>query len=101
MDKILEEQGLNYEDLNPAERETYQRGNFELKKLTTADVKEHVAYIKNSVALQLCDTPEGDPKNPVLKARLKNYIVMESFLTKPDKAEEAMKKQIEMRGKKS
>ena len=96
LDKILEDQGLNYEDLNSAERETYRKANFSLHKLTVADVKTYITNMKNSVALQLTETPlENTEENVILKARLKNYILLESFLLTPEKAEEALKKQLE------
>lgn len=97
-DKILKDQGLEYEDLNPAEREIYNKANFDTRSLSVGDIKNHIAYMKNSVAIQLCNTVEGDPANPVLKGRLKNYIVLETFLVSPEKAQEAFKKQVEKKG---
>ena len=100
MDKILEERGLNYEDLNQAERDTYNRGNFSTKQITVSDIKNYVAYMKDSIALQLTDTPTSDPDTlHVLQARLKNYIVLEDFLLRPEKAEEAFRKSLEAKGK--
>jgi len=94
LDKILEEQGLSYEDLNPIERETYNRANFSLKTISVGDIKKYISGMKNSVAIQLADLPDDDPKNAVLKARLKNYALLEAFLTRPEKAEEAIRKQL-------
>jgi len=95
IDKILEEQGLNYEDLNAQERETYTKANFSLQKLTVADVKDYVGNMKASIALQLAKTPESETNtNILLKARLMNYVVLEAFLVRPDKAEEALRKQF-------
>jgi len=93
-DKLLEEMGLKYEDLNLTERETYNQQVFNVKNITIADLKEHINDMKNSVAMQLSDLTNVDEqydKDIFLKARLKNYILLEAFLTSPDKAEKALK----------
>lgn len=93
IDKLLEEQGLKYEDLNMVERETYKAANFDLSSISSGDLKQHIVDMKNSIALQLCDI---DPQENYyvdlqLKSRLKNYILLESFLATPEKAEKAIK----------
>ena len=99
LDKILEEQGLQYEDLDAAERETYRKANFDLKILSIGDVKNYVSYMKDSVALLLSDTPSNEEVKVIhLQARLKNYILLEAFLTAPEKAEEAFRKQMDKKG---
>ena len=93
-DKILDEMGLRYEDLNIAERETYNAQAFDIKNITINDLKEHIGDMKNAVAMQLSDLTNIDEdydKDIFLKARLKNYILLEAFLTSPDKAEKALK----------
>lgn len=95
LDKLLEENGLRYEDLNSEERNTYNQQYFSVQKLTVEDVKRYVIDMKNSIALQLTDSSILHPfKDNTLKARLKNYILMEAFLTTPDKAEAALKKAV-------
>jgi len=97
MDRILEEYGLNYEDLNIEERNTYQQQAFNLKNITVEDIITYIRDMKNAVALQLTDVPDdkehGD-LNSKLKARLKNYILQEAFLTAPDKAEKALRESL-------
>ena len=91
-DKILEEYGLKYEDLNIEERETYQSSYFNVKTLTVGDVRDYVTNMKNAIALQLSDLSGKDfEKNLILKARLKNYLLLETFLSAPDKAEKALR----------
>ena len=100
-DKILKDQGLNYEDLSIAEREIYNKANFDSKKLSLGDIKNYLSYMKNSIALQLASTPEKEgtiDEELFLKARLKNYILLEAFLLLPEKAEEAFRKQVKMKG---
>jgi hypothetical protein len=87
LDKILNDYGLKYEDLNIEERDTYNQANFKLKEMTVADIRKYVSDMKNSIALQICDV-EYDV---ALKARLKNYILLEAFLSSPDAAEKALR----------
>jgi len=97
LDRLLKAQGLNYEDLNPEEKLTYNKSSFNLQKLTVSDVKNYVSDMKNSIALQLTDTPEESVAvRHILSARLKNYILLEAFLVRPEKAEEALNRQLEM-----
>ncbi len=94
LDKVLEEYGLNYEDLNIEERETYNQKMFDVKNLTVADLLVHIQDMKNAIALQLSDVPDDEEHrdlNSKLKARLKNYLVQEAFITSPDKAEKAIR----------
>lgn len=91
LDKILEDYGLKYEDLNLEERETYNKQHFQLKTLTIDDLKNYVRDMKNSISLQLCDVKLEEKQDIILKARLLNYILMESFLSSPDKAERALR----------
>lgn len=95
LDKILEENGIKYEDLNPQERETYSQKVFEVQSLSLGDLKDHIVNMKNSIALQLTSSM-GDGeidirKELILKARLQNYLLLEAFLTAPEKAEKAIR----------
>jgi hypothetical protein len=92
LDKILEEYGLKYSDLNVAERETYNQQFFNVKNFSVEDLKVHITEMKNSIALQLTDVRWFHIfKTLELKARLKNYILLEAFLTTPEKAEKALR----------
>ena len=97
-DKYLDELGIKYEDLNPVEKETFNQKAFDIKNFSITDVKQHVIDMKNAVALQLSDihdTEEDLEKDLILKARLKNYILLEAFLTSPDRAEKALKEALQ------
>lgn len=90
---LLEKFGLSYEDLNTVEKETYVAwlNDWENKKLDIADVRNYIVAMKNAVAMELADTPYNDKdKGRILKARLKNYILLEAFLTAPEKARERL-----------
>lgn len=93
-EKFLEDEGIKYEDLNAVEKETFNQKAFDIKNITIADLKAHITDMKNAVALQLCDLTDTDEeveKDLILKARLKNYILLEAFLTTPDRAEKALR----------
>lgn len=93
IDKLLDEQGLKYEDLNMVERETYKAMNFDVEAIASGDLKQHIVEMKNSIALQLCDVDgeKDKQKDVILKARLKNYILLDAFLNAPAKAEKAIR----------
>lgn len=99
-DETLKKLDLNYEELNPQEQETYNKANFATQSLSLGDIKKYISHMKTSVALQLSDTPiSEDWKITVLQARLKNYILLEAFILSPERAEEALKKQIDLKDK--
>jgi hypothetical protein len=50
--------------------------------------------MKNGVAEELADLPSKDERNYVLKARLKNYILLEKVLNTPKQAREALEKAL-------
>lgn len=94
---LLEKLGLDYEELNTAEKETYITwlNDWESRKLDVSDIKNYILAMKNAVAMELADTPYGDKdKGRILKARLKNYILLEAFLTAPDKARERLEASV-------
>jgi len=94
----LDKYGIKYEDLNEVEKETYKQEVFRTQNLTMGDVIENVRYMRDAVSLQLCDE-EDDSKAKILKARLKNYLLLEAFLTAPEKAQKALERQMEQRVK--
>ncbi len=101
MDEILEKAGLKYEDLNNAERDqlgiwmsALQRGD-----VTVDKIKKHIVAMKSAVEQELAKEPEfvrvfifkfRNDKNILLKARLRNYLLFEGFLTSPDRAKEQL-----------
>lgn len=98
IDKFLKKRGINsYDELNHVEKETYKRMLKVMsdKTLTVSDLKSYISTMKSSVASQLSDTPETDrDKNIHLKARLKNYSLLEDFLAGPEKAQKALAKYL-------
>jgi hypothetical protein len=95
LDKALEDLGIKYEDLSSDEKVTFNQSNFQLQNLTIDDVKRYVIEMKNSIGLQLANAVGTEKveerRELILKARLQNYILLEAFLTSPEKAERALK----------
>lgn len=96
IDKLLEKTGLKYEDLNATEKDTLnnwidtlEKGNLSLPK-----VKEYVQSMKDAVENELAKSDLGSKKDLFLKARLRNYILLDAFLTTPEKAKEQIENQI-------
>lgn len=114
MNDVLEKVGLNYEDLTNAERDTLTKWSNALqeKRLTVEQVRDYVKSMRSAVEREL--TEENDPatwmsvftlmiplyglikkwyqdrKTYSLQARIKNYMLLESFLDTPDKARKAL-----------
>lgn len=91
-DQFLNKLGLTYEKLSPDEKETY------LKMLEVSDAKpiepsDLVSFLNDlitGIQNNLFDSKEGSIESITLKARLKNAIVLQSFLLSPQKAKEKL-----------
>lgn len=101
MDKILEKLNLKYEDLNFSERETLNLWLETLNKgqITLEDVKAHITSMKDSVETELANTSHNTKQDLFLKARLRNYILLEGFLSSPERAKRAIEQQLSGIGK--
>ncbi len=96
IDKILERVGLSYNDLRPDEIETINTWISELQKskITTTRIKDHITSMKQSVEQGLTKTSHNTKKDILLKARLRNYLLLEALLTSPDRAKEQLDQAI-------
>ncbi len=97
-DRILDQQGIKYENLSPEERALCNQDSNGVKAITVEDLTEQISELLFSLQLDLCDTPdtpENQDKNKYLKARVKNYLVMLAFLTTPVKVAKAIEKSIQ------
>lgn len=93
---ILERIGLKFEELNIDERETLNSWMSQLQgnKLVIEDVKKYIHSMKESVEQELTTSNIKSKKDLFLKARLRNYVLLESFMTSPEKAQQALEKQL-------
>jgi hypothetical protein len=96
LNEILEKLGLKYEELNSAERDTLNSWMEGLSKnqLSVEKIREYVSSMRDSVEVELADTKNGSKQDLLLKARLKNYMLLEAFLLTPEKAKAALERSM-------
>lgn len=94
--KILERLNLKYEDLTPDERTTLNEWSDSLNKksLTVENIRDHISSMKESVEKDLTKTDLNSKQDLFLKARLRNYMLLDAYLGSPEKAKEAIERQI-------
>ncbi len=92
IDKILEQLGLKYEDLSRTEQETFESWSTALEKsvVTISDVRNYVSSMRDSVEQELTKVDYNNKQDILLKARLRNYMLLEAFLSTPEKARQAL-----------
>jgi len=105
IDEILKKRGVKYDDLSLGERENLFRMVEVLNKsaLTMDRWREFIKHMKEEVEKELVNEPEfnrififkvDNRRQIYLKARLKNYLLLEAFLDTPQKAKEAVLQNI-------
>ena len=96
-DDILESFGIkNYDELNPVERETFHKmlETVERAQISLEDVKIHIRTIRQAVENELATHNLSKEQDLYLKARLKNYILLEALLDSPERARKALDQYI-------
>ncbi|MFZ2882221.1 MAG: hypothetical protein WA019_04050 [Candidatus Moraniibacteriota bacterium] len=93
LDEIVEKLG-GYDQLKPDEKTTYQEHLkiIEGKPISVDDTKAFVRNMINVIEKALVDTKEYSPESRSLKARLKNFLVLEQFLYSPERARAALER---------
>jgi len=109
IDDILKRYNLKYEDLTPDERGTLHAWLRVLGegKVTLERVKAYVTSMRDAVEKELTEYPEetiikiwfikirigkNRDKELILKARLRNYMLLEAFLSTPEKAKATLER---------
>lgn len=92
LDRILEKFNVKYEDISSDERETLNTWveAIQKSKLTPQKVREFIVTMREAVERELTKTDHNTKQDIFLKARLRNYLVIEGFLTSPEKAEQQL-----------
>ena len=95
-EEILQKFNLKFEDLLPDERATLNQWMSVLNKdgLTVDGIKQYVNQMKDSVEAELSVTTNSSKQDTFLKARLRNYLLLASFLEGPKKAKESMERAL-------
>jgi|SRR3990167_4219386 len=97
IDSLLEKIGLKYEDLSAAEKETLNTWMEALQKgqLSLEKVKDYITSMKEAVELELSKSDLGSKQDLFLKARLRNYMLLDAFLSTPEKAQQQIENAIQ------
>lgn len=95
-DKVLVELGLKYEDLTSAERDTLNSWMQALQsnQMTIESVKGYITSMRDAVEQELEKSDNPKELDILLKARLKNYRLLDAFLTSPEKAKTAIERSL-------
>ena len=96
IDNVLEKYNLKYDDLNVSEKETLKSWMEALsqKKITLESVQEYLASMRSAVESELTKVGHDTKQDIFLKARLRNYMLLEAFLLTPEKAKKALEEAL-------
>jgi len=96
IDQILDKVGYKYEDLNSDERDVLNGWIQALGKneVTVERIREYIVSMKSSIENELTKTDFDSKKDILLKARLRNYMLLEAFLVSPKKARKALESAV-------
>jgi len=101
--KYLESLGIkDFDDLRPDEKDSYFKllDLADKSKITLEDIKTHIKQMRTSVEFALSSEKLNKKEDIFLKARLKNYILLESLLERPERAKEMLNQYTKIRNKK-
>jgi hypothetical protein len=101
----LEQKGIRYDQLNAAEKETFNQWQKSLteKQITLENVKDYVGKLIEAVERELTELKETTSlwtflfswkKDYYLKARLRNYLMIHDYLSGPEKARKYIEQSI-------
>ena len=96
--EILAKFGIkDYDQLNEAEQATLREmvDKVEKAKITLEDVKKAIASMREAIEADLVKVETTGRKDLFLKARLRNVILLETILTRPDRARASLETYIE------
>lgn len=91
LDNLVDQLG-GYDELSADERATY-RDHLKIMESKPVTVDATKVFVRKMITLLergLVDTKENSRESKNLKARLKNFLVLEAFLFSPEKAKEAL-----------
>ena len=98
LDELLASFGsdLKYDDLKPIEKETlykmYQEAN--QNKLSVEAIGQHITAMKYAVEEELTKISITADEDKYLKARLKNYILLEAIIMSQERAKRVLEEAI-------
>jgi len=99
--KYLESLGIkDFDDLRSDEKESYFKllDLVEKSKITLDDIKKHIHAMRMGVEFSLATEKLNKSEDLYLKARLKNYILLESLFERPERAKEMLIQYTRVKG---
>lgn len=103
IDEILTKLNLKYENLSKEEQDTLNTWINSLQQgaLTVDKIREYIRSMKEQVEQDLSTSPTnlfmhlfGWRRDYLLKARLRNYMLLLAFLESPEKAKKSMERAL-------
>lgn len=98
MDELLQSLGYSYKyaDLTPEEKRTVDQWlqDLQVRRIEVEDIKGYIYNMKCAVEDELCKPGVEKEAETMLKARLRNYMLLEAFLTAPDRAKKVYESQL-------
>jgi len=96
LDEILEKSGLKYEQLTALEKETLNTWMDALQKgqVSIEKVREYIGSMKEAVEQELTKFDLDPNQDLFLKARLRNYMLLDAYLSTPERAKEQIENAI-------
>lgn len=97
IDKILSKHNLKFDELNKSEQETLLTWVNQLQKqaLSIPKIRNYISRMKFEVEKELTEVGHEKKKDLYLKARLKNYMLLEAMLSTPERAKEQLEAAVE------
>ena len=92
LDDILTQHNLKYDDLTVDEKTSLNEmlDSIQRTKLTPEKLQNYIISMRQSVEAELAKVGYGSKEDIFLKARLRNYMLLEAFLDSPKKAQAAL-----------
>ena len=96
IDDLLKSSGLKYEELKVPEKEQLNVWVSEIQKsqLSVEKIRVYISSMREAVEKELTKHDLDSKQDIFLKARLRNYILLEAFLSTPQKAKEQVENLI-------
>ena len=93
---IEEKFDIKIETLNSLEKETYFKmlSAVQEAQMTPEKLRDYIVNMRSAVEQELVKTDLGAEQDLFLKARLKNYMLLEAFLVSPERAKQALEDMI-------
>jgi len=106
IDDLLEKRKLKYEDLNPEEKETMMSWIDAIQKtaVSVESLRDYILNLKRAVERQISKESSfnrififkvENPKLIRLQARLRNYLLLEAFLSTSGEAQKELEQMLD------